>query len=222
MSGCPRGGLCAAALILFALGAPAARAADAETRDFSVSVAGKPVGEVHLTIKPRDDGTITVNCDTDIYVNMLIGKYKFVFRGQEEWKNRRLVKFASNTDDNGKQFIVSGKAEPAGVRVKVNNAEKLVKSEVWLTTYWCLPDPKFRGKELTILDADNGKVMAATLKYVATEKLKLGGKELTLNRYRLSGGVKMDLWFDGADRLIRQEWVEQGHKTVVELTGVRK
>jgi hypothetical protein len=222
MSGCTRGGLCAAALILFGVGAPAARAADAETRDFAVSVAGKPVGEVHLTIKPRDDGTTTVNCDTDIYVNMLIGKYKFVFRGQEEWKGRRLVKFASNTDDNGKQFIVSGKAEAGGVRVKANNVEKLVKPEVWLTTYWSLPDPKLRDKELTILDADNGKVMTATIKYVATEKLKIGGKEATLNHYRLSGDVKMDLWFDGSERLVRQEWVEQGHKTIVELTGVRK
>jgi hypothetical protein len=64
--------------------------------------------------------------------------------------------------------------------------------------------------------------MTATIKYVATEKLKIGGKEATLNHYQLSGGVKMDLWFDGSERLVRQEWVEQGHKTIVELTGVRK
>jgi Domain of unknown function (DUF6134) len=222
MSGCTRGRLFALALVLSVLAAPAARAADAETRDFAVFVSGKPVGEVHLTIKRQDDGVTTVNCDTDIHVNLLIGKYKFVFRGREEWKGRRLVKFASNTDDNGKQYVVSGRAEEGGVRVKANNEEKVVKSEVWLTTYWSLPDPKLRDKELTVLDADNGKVMAATLKYVATEKVKIAGKEATLNRYRLSGGVKMDLWYDGSDRLVRQEWVEQGHKTVVELTRVRK
>jgi hypothetical protein len=222
MSGCPRAWLCAAALALSALTAPAARAADAETRDFAVFVSGKPVGEVHLTIKRQDDGTTTVSCDTDIYVDLLLGKYKFVFRGQEEWKNRRLVKFGSSTDDNGKQFIVTGRAEAAGVRVKANNVEKVVKPEVWLTTYWSLPDPKLRDKPLTILDADNAKVMTATLKYVATEKVKIAGKEATLNRYRLSGGVKMDLWYDGSDRLVRQEWVEQGHKTIVELTRVRK
>lgn len=222
MSGCTRGWLSAAALVLSGLAAPAARAADAETRDFAVFVSGKPVGEVHLTIKAQADGTTTVSCDTDIHVNLLIGKYKFVFRGQEEWKGRRLVKFASNSDDNGKQFIASGRAEAGGVRVKANNVEKLVKPEVWLTTYWSLPDPKLREKELTIVDADNGKVMTAALKYVATEKVKIAGKEATLNHYRLSGGVKMDLWYDGSDRLVRQEWIEQGHKTLVELTRVRK
>src|SRR5262245_62816726 len=192
MSGCPRGRRWAAALVLIALCGAPARAADPQTREYAVFVAGKPVGEVHMTIKRQEDGTFTVNCDTDIHVNMLIGKYKYVFRGQEEWKGGRLVKFASNTDDNGKRFIVSGAAEAKGVRVKVNNAEKMVKSEVWLTTYWMLPDPKLRDKELTLLDADTGKELSARMKYVATEKRQIGGKEATLNHYRLSGKVNMD------------------------------
>lgn len=32
----------------------------------------------------------------------------------------------------------------------------------------------------------------------------------------------MDLWYDDAQRLVREEWVEQGHRTVVELTRVRR
>lgn len=222
MSGCTWARPCAVALVLVALWSGCVRGADPQTRDFAVFVGGKSVGEVHMTIKRQKDGTLTVNCDTDIHVNMPLGKYKFVFRGQEVWKDRRLVKFSTHTDDNGKQYFVSGAAEAKGVRVKVNNTEKLVKPEVWLTTYWMLPDPKLHAKELTILDADTGKELTATIKYIATEKLKIAGQETTFNRYRLSGKIKMDLWYDGSDRLVRQEWVEQGHKTVVELTGVRR
>src|SRR4051794_2568449 len=94
------GGLAGA---LLALGGAEARAADIETRDFAVFVSGKPAGEVHMTIHRQDDGSIAMRCDTDIKVNLVVGSYKYIYRGMEVWKDRRLVRFESNTDDNGKR-----------------------------------------------------------------------------------------------------------------------
>jgi hypothetical protein len=212
----------AAALALVVPLASVARAADIETRDYTVSVSGKPSGEVHMTIQRHDNGTVWMRCDTDITVKIALKEYKFIYRGLEIWKDQRLVKFDSNTDDNGKRYIVAAVAENNGVRVKVNNAEKVVPAHVWLTSYWSLPDAKLRGGELPLLDADDGKELTGKLQFVANEKLKVGGQVIPLNHYRLSGKVNIDLWYDGSDRLVRQEWMEQGHKTVVELVRVRR
>ena len=213
----------AAALALLAPLSSSAGAADIETRDYTVSVSGKPAGEVHMTIHRQDNGAIWMRCDTDIKVKTVLGEYKFIYRGLEIWKNQRLVKFDSNTDDNGKRYIVSAVAETGGVRVKVNNVERMVKHHVWLTSYWSLPDPRLRNQELPILDADNGRDLTGKLQFVATEKIKVaGGPEIPLNHYRLNGKVNVDLWYDGSDRLVRQSWTEQGHKTTVELRGVRR
>jgi hypothetical protein len=212
----------AAALALLAP-LSSARAADIETRDFTVTVSGKPAGEVHMTIHRRDDGQIWMSCDTDIKVKTVLGEYKFIYRGLEIWKNHRLVKFNSQTDDNGKRYLVTAQAEQGGVRVTVNNVPRLVKHHVWLTSYWSLPDPKLRQQELPLLDADNGRDLSGKLQFVATEKIKVaGGPEIPLNHYRLTGKVNVDLWYDGSDRLVRQAWTEQGYKTVVELRGVRR
>lgn len=199
-----------------------ARAADIETRDFTVTVSGKAAGEVHMTIHKHDDGKIVLRCDTDINVKMLIGSYKYVYRGQEVWKDRRLQKLDSNTDDNGKRFNVAGAVEAKGFRFKVNNVEKVVKHEVWLSSYWMLPDAKLRDQTLTIVDADNGKDLDGKLSFVANEKLRIAGQEVQLNHYRLTGKANVDLWYDGSERLVRQEWVEQGHRTVIELLRVRR
>jgi hypothetical protein len=213
----------AAALVLLACLSCAVRAADIETRDFTVTVSGKPAGEVNMTIHRRDDGTIWMRCNTDIKVKTLLGEYKFIYRGLEIWKDHRLVKFDSNTDDNGKRYIVSAAAEAGGVRIKVNNVERIVKPHVWLTSYWSLPDPRLRNQELPIIDADNGRDLSGKLQFVATEKVKVaGGPEIPLNHYRITGKVNIDLWYDGGDRLVKQAWIEQGHKTVVELRGVRR
>jgi hypothetical protein len=197
-------------------------AADIETRDFLVTVGGKPSGEVHMTINRQDNGAVWMRCDTDIKVNLLVGKYTFIYRGLEEWKDQRLVKFSSNTDDNGKRYYVTAAAEAGGIRVRVNNVERVIKPHVWLTSYWCLPDPKIRNQEIPLLDADTGRDLAGKLAFVANEKLNVAGYPTALNHYRLTGKVNMDLWYDGSERLVRQEWVEQGQKTVVELMRVRK
>jgi len=201
--------------------AQASRAADIETRDFAVTVSGKPAGDVHMTIHRQDDGSVHMRCDTDINVKIVI-PYQFIYRGEEVWKDNRLVRFESKSDDNGKRFMVSAVADGNAVRLKVNNVERLIKPEVWLSSYWCLPDPKLRGSVLPIVDADNGRDLDSKLVYVATEKLRVAGQEVTLNRYRLSGKASVDLWYDGSERLVRQEWVEQSHRTIVELVRVRR
>jgi hypothetical protein len=214
--------LVAATLAVLTVAGAASRAAEIETRDFMVQVSGKPAGEVHMTIHKQDNGAVQVRCDTDIKVSLLIGTYKYVYRGLEVWKDQRLVRFESNTDDNGTRYIVSAFAEPAGLRIKVNNAERVVKQEVWLTSYWCLPDPKLRSNTIPLIDADTGKDLSGNLRFVANEKRRVAGQETTLNHYKLTGKVNVDLWYDGSERLVRQEWMEQGHKTVVELMRVRR
>lgn len=206
--------------LLAALTGPA-RAADIETRDFAVLVGNKPAGEVHMTIHRQDSGSISLRCDTDIKVTSGLVTYKYSYRGLEEWKDRRLVRLESNTDDNAKRFLVSAAQSADGLKVKVNNVERSIKADAWTSSYWCLPDPKLH-TALTILDADSGKDLEAKLTYVATEKHRVAGQEVTLNHYRLTGKVNVDLWYDGHQRLVRQEWMEQGHRTIMVLVRVRR
>ena len=209
------------AFVLF-LPAPAAKAADIETRDFIVRVSGKPAGEVHMTIHRQDNGQVRMRCDTDIKVDLLVGKYTYLYRGLEVWKDGRVIRFDSNTDDNGRRYVVAAVAEPRGLRVKVNNVERVVRADVWLSSYWCLHDPRLREQVIPILDADTGRDLEARLHFVATEKRTVASQNVNLNHYRLTGKVSLDLWYDGSGRLVRQEWVDQGHRTVLELTRVRR
>lgn len=225
MIGCIRSvasrGWIVAALVALAFGGPAG-AAEVETRDFAVLISGKPSGEVHMTIQRQDDGSVLMRCDTDIKVTFGLIRYKYIYRGREIWKDRRLVRLDSNTDDNGKRFIVSAVAKDTNLELKVNNVGKQVRGDVWVTSYWTLPDPKRRAETLAILDADNGTILEGKLSFIATEKLRIGGQEVSLNHYRITGKTTIDLWYDGSERLVRQEWTEQGHKTLLELLRVRR
>jgi hypothetical protein len=200
----------------------AARAGDAETRIYRVLVDGKHGGEAHFTIERDDDGTTTVACDSDIRVRVLIYTYRYNYRGREVWKDGRLRQFDSACNDDGKRFTVNAVADAEGLRVRVNGRERRVRPDVWLTSYWSLPEPKLRHGVLALLDADTGRDLDGRLQSLGEQQIAIEGRLQNARHFRLTGKVLVDLWYDAADRLVRQEWLEDGHRTVLELTGIRR
>jgi len=76
---------------------------------------------------------------------------------------------------------------------------------------------------LSILDADCGEEIAGRLEYAGSHAVSAGGQSQHAARYRVSGGkLKVEVWYDSSDRMIRQESIEDGHKTVFELVRVRR
>ncbi len=213
--------LCAAVLSIPAWSA--AHAADSETREFNVYVDGKRAGAASMTIARADDGTTTVAADTEVKVKVLgLNAYSYVYRGQETWKGGKLQKLESTCNDDGKRFVVSAAAETGGIRIRVNNQERMVSSDIWLTSYWNRPDKKVLDQTIPIVDADTGRDLEGKVTFVGQEQLNLAGQVQNVLHYKLAGKLNVDLWYDSSDRLVRQEWVEEGHKTLLELNRLRK
>jgi hypothetical protein len=199
-----------------------ARGADIETRDFNVLVDGKATGEAHMTIHKQEDGGTIVKTDTDILVKLLVGHYRYAFRGWEQWKDGRLLKLESTCNDDGKLFVVVATAEGEKVRVKVNNQDKSVRGDIWLTSYWAEPANKVN-QDVLLLDADSGRELTARVQAVGVEQRTVAGQNVNATHYRLTGKHgTTDLWYDGNNRLVRQEWLEDGHKMVMELIRLRR
>jgi hypothetical protein len=211
------------AFVALSLGPAARAAADVETRDFSVYVDAKKAGDVHMTINCQDDGAIAVSCDTDVRVGGVIALYKYSYRGRELWKDGRLQRFESKCDDNGKQFAVSVASAADGLHVRVNDTEHKASADAWLSSYWAQPDARLNDHVVPIVDADCGRDLEAKVQFVGPEKYGPDGQEQIVQHVRLTGkGVGVDLWYDDAKRLVREEWMEDDHRTVVELKGVRR
>lgn len=201
-----------------------AMAADIEVRDFTIWVDGKRGGEYHMTITRQDDGTITMTGQADLRLSYLAGlkTYTYTYRGSEVWKEGKLVSFSSSSNDDGKQYTVTAAPDGANLRVRANGQERLMRSDVWVTTYWRLPVAQQRNAAVPLFDGDTGREINAKLDYVGASQLNVAGQVQNFGRYRLTGGVQVELWYDGTERLVRQEWVEDGHKSILELVRVRR
>ena len=194
--------------------------AELERRTFNIFVDGKVQGSSVMEIQAKDDGTTVLTATSKVDVKIII-HYTFSFRGTEVWKEAKLLHMTTSTNDNGKKLAVSLERKPDGFSVTANGKASVVKGELWPTTYWKLP-PGPMPADLALIDSDTGKIIPVKMEKVATEKLTVAGQTVNSNHYHLTGGLKVDLWYDGNDRLLRQEMVDQGHKIVLELSRLQR
>jgi hypothetical protein len=213
--------LLAACVLLFPAGS-SLRAADTESRDYTLLVDGKPSGKANMTIQHQDDGTTTVSCDTNIQVRVLLKTYRYSYQGREIWKDGRLQRLDSQCNDDGQRFQVAALADGDRLRLRVNNQERLARGDVWLTSYWTVAGVKARKDTVPLIDADRGSDLDCKVQLIGAVQIVVAGQVQNVSHYKLTGKVLVDLWYDAADRLVRQEWIEDGHKTVLELSQVKK
>jgi hypothetical protein len=211
-----------AVLVVALLGGAPARAAEVETREFLVLVDGKEAGKAQMTINKQDEGSYVMSCDTDVHVRVLLVNYTYSYRGREEWKDGRLVRFASTGSDDGKRFDVAAAAEGEKLRIRANNQERVVRGDVWLSSYWKQPAGALVDTDLTIIDCDTGRELTTHLNFVGEEQRVVGRKNQNVRHFQLKGKTAVELWYDADGRLVRQEWVEEGHNTVLELANLRR
>ncbi len=200
-----------------------ATAADTEVRDFTVLVDGKRAGEYHMTITHQDDGSDVMTGQANVHVSYLVVSYKYNYNGTEVWMNGRLQRLDSNTNDDGKRYTVNAVYADNVLRVKVNGQMRTVRPDVWVTSYWRLPDAKFRNQAVPLLDADTGRDLSGNLQQVGTNSVNVNGQMQNCVHYKVTGsGIQADLWFDAKERLVRQESIEDGHRTVLDLARIRR
>jgi hypothetical protein len=208
-------------LALFA--APRAQAAETEVRKFNVSVDGTPSGQYTITITKGDEGAVTITCDAHVKVKKLgITVYHYDFTATEEWKDGRLQSLRGGCDDDGKKFEVTAAAGERGLTVKVNGREKVVPADACLTSACILPDAKRRDGDLPLVEADNGDEIKGHIQQVSSGPMTVCGESVNVTRYRVKCSAMHDIWYDGADREVRREWTESGHKSVLELVSITK
>jgi Family of unknown function (DUF6134) len=195
-----------------------------EHREFTVLVDGRRAGEYHMTIRHSEDGTEVMTGQANVRVSYLAGLkvYRYSYRGTETWKAGKLQRFESSANDDGKDLTVWAVAESDGLRAQANGKDRFFRSDVWLTTFWHSPDPKFRNRAVPLMDADTGEELAAKLTYVGITPINIGGQVQNCAAYRVTGDTPWELWYDGQERLVRLKSISNGYKYELVLTSNRR
>jgi len=210
--------------MVWAAAAAPALANTNEQRDYVITVDGKEAGSSQMTVSVQADGTVVMTAKAAVRINRVVFSYSYDVQATEWWKNGRLVGVKSTANDNGKRTDITGSVEGTQLRVRVNAMERLVRGDVWVNSYWKLADARFHNAQVPVLDGDTGRDFNGQLQYVGPEQITVGGIGMKCFHFRVTGGPSspVELWYDESHRLLRQEFVEQGHRTIVHATAIRR
>jgi hypothetical protein len=167
---------------------------------FDVMRKGKDIGD-HSYKFNGSPNAYSVKVSTNIVVKIpliQITAYNFQHSSVEMWRNDKLQKLTSTTNDNGTPHQLNS-GPSANQPASLWNID-IVRSKKLLNT--------IDGKIMSVRAADLGSEM------VPTKRGKVQARH-----YRISGGLERDLWYDANDALVRVSFKADDGSTV---TYVRK
>jgi hypothetical protein len=207
------------AVCAFAL--TAASRALGETRTYEILVDRAVVGQSVVTIAHGADGALIATTDARLSVSWVVFTYVYEFHGQEVWNGGRFERLASRAVDGGKKLSLNVTRSGSGFSIAPAGSRPSTAPEIGMTTnYWLLPRQTGPHGEITVADADTGKLQNCRLEQVGEEAVSTAAGPLQCAHYRLVGGVQADLWFDGQGLLVRHTGVEDGHATELRLKSL--
>lgn len=160
---------------------------------------------------------VTVDCEVEVRA-LGVAAYRYSHRGREEWNGEQLLSLRATTDDNGKRTTVTAERRDGALVVERTGAAAAPTA--------ALADQGYRGpdvirqvlpgnllptsgwnfgqvKQTALLNTENGKVAHVQVTPAGQEMVQTPAGSVATTRYRYTGDLRMEQWFDSKGRWIK-------------------
>lgn len=166
---------------------------------------GEDIGRHRVSFKTDDDKLI-VEADAEIEIKAwFLTVYTFRQKVTETWKDGRLIRFVSRTDDDGRSYLVDGRAIEGGFIVSHKEGriggEYLAPENVVPASYW----HPMTVRQQQLIDPKTGKLLRIKIKLSGKEPVQTTDGMVAARKFKVKGDVTATLWYDSKDRLT-QAW----------------
>ena len=192
-----------------------ARAHHPVTRHFTVLRDDGPIGTHSITMSKNGDDTI-VDVEVALAVKIVfVTVFRLEHRNRETWRDGRLVKIDTKTNDNGTDYKVDGAANGTAFDLVVNGVSSTIPNTIIPTSYW---NPATVNQS-TLLNSVKGELINVDIKQTATETVKTWTGEVTADKHEMRGDLELDLWYDPGKHLVRLAFESRGSIIAYDLTN---
>jgi hypothetical protein len=133
---------------------------------------------------------------------LFIPFYSYQHANTELWDQDCLQSINAVTNDNGESYLVSGKRQSEGLKLKTESTEAVLNGCVRSFAYW---DHQLLRAE-RLLNSQTGEYLPVKIQDLGNEVITLGNLTLIAKRIQLSTNQDViNLWYSGQDRWIALE-----------------
>ncbi len=162
----------------------------------------------------RKGDELHVKVDIDLAVKLaFVTVFRYTHQNHEIWKDGRLVSIETETNDNGDEYSLTGRASDQGFVVEGHAGKKTLPADIIPTSYWH-PDTV---EQTQLLDTQKGRLMEVKIAREGSDALQVGGRGVEAERYRVSGDLRMRLWYTPERRWAKIAFEARGAEVVYDL-----
>ena len=169
--------------------------------EFDIYRNNKHIGN-HIFVFKKSDNQISVESEINFEIKKLgIVLYKYHVKGIEYYKDGKLIKFNSKTNQNGKEKYVNLKAEGKDLVIDGSSFKGKVSQEYLLGTWWNHSIVKAPAQ----ISAVSGRIIKQKVTFLGKEEIKLGNKTFKTLHFNFSSTDKKlnkdkrlntDVWYE--------------------------
>jgi len=169
--------------------------------EFDIYRNNKHIGK-HIFSFKKSDNEIAVESEINFEIKKFgVVLYKYHVKGTEYYRDGKLIKFNSKTNQNGKEKYVNLKAEGKDLVIDGSSFKGKVSQEYLLGTWWNHSIVKAPAQ----ISAVSGRIIKQKVTFLGKEEIKLGNKIFKTLHFNFSSSDKKlnknkrlntDVWYD--------------------------
>jgi len=190
---------------------------------YSVLRNGQPIGQHTLRFEQRGaERVVTIAINFDVKL-LGVTAYRFVHQGREVWRGDHLQSLETSSDNNGRRYTVRARGTPAGLVVDRESSGEVANSAAAVFSGFAgpervretlpvgtLPSSFWNLRQVQqslLLNTSTGKPSRLQITPMGRETVRIASGNVQATRYRYSGDLKLDQWFDDRGRWVRMSFV---------------
>ena len=169
--------------------------------EFDIYRNNKHIGK-HIFSFKKSDNDIAIESEINFEIKKLgVVLYKYHVKGTEFYKDGKLIKFNSKTNQNGKEKYVNIKADGNELIIDGSSFNGKVSQEYLLGTWWNHSIVNAPAQ----ISAVSGRIIKQKVKFLGKEDIKIGNKTFKTLHFNFSSTDKKlkknkrlntDVWYD--------------------------
>jgi hypothetical protein len=182
---------------------------------FEVALDNKPIGEHSLTFNRADDGALEIGIAIDLAVKFgPFTVFDYTHRNASLWQDGVLQRMRSQTDDNGDQHDVAIDLTTDRLEITNNGTPVSGAPRAMLpTTYWMASTVA----QDRLINSQTGEILEVDIEEAGRETVPGPTGLIEATRYRMTGDLEIELWYDDAGILVGMAFEARGSDVTYRL-----
>jgi len=182
---------------------------------FEVALDDKPIGEHSLTFNRAPEGALEIGIAIDLAVKFgPFTVFDYTHRNASLWQDGVLQRMRSQTDDNGDRHDMTIDLALDQLQITNNGVAAPNAPRTMLpTTYWMASTVA----QDRLINSQTGEILEVAIEDLGRETVPGPEGPIEATRYRMTGDLEIELWYDDAGILVGLAFKARGSDVTYRL-----